>query len=145
MDRTRALTASILSLAAACLLAEPACAAECRDQVLQMAQQYRLSLSPTGPAAGPTGSAAEAPATTESRGLAAGPDSLTSSGGTLPPSTGTTASGPRDTAATQPDAADRAKIEGLLSEARAASEQGRADECQQRLKDAEAILRRGGG
>ncbi|HEX7967634.1 MAG TPA: hypothetical protein VF502_05400 [Stellaceae bacterium] len=108
-----------------------------------MAQQYQLSLSPTGPSAGPTGKAAEAPATTESRGLTAGPDSLTSSGGTLPPSTSAPAAGPRDAAPTQVGAADRAKVEGLLSEARAAGEQGRADECRQRLDDARSILRQG--
>ena len=145
MHGTRTLTPPILTLsAAAWLLAAPAYAADCRDEALQMAQQYRLSLSPTGPSAGSAGTAAEAPATTESRGLTAGPDSLTSSGGTLPPSTSAPAVGLRNAAPTQPGAADRAKIEGLLSEARAAGEQGRVDECRQRLDDAQSILHQGG-
>jgi hypothetical protein len=86
---------------------------------------------------------AEAPATTESRGMAAGPDSLESSGGTLPPATN---SSPRDqrsgaAAADQLGAADRAKAEGMLSEAQAADAQGKGDQCLQFLRAAQAMLK----
>jgi hypothetical protein len=85
---------------------------------------------------------AEAPATTESRGMAAGPDSLESSGGTLPPAT---SSGSRDqrggAAADQLGAADRAKAEGMLSEAQAADAQGKGDQCLQFLRAAQAMLK----
>ena len=84
----------------------------------------------------------EAPATTESRGMAAGPDSLESSGGTLPPAT---SSSPREqhgaAAADQLGAADRAKAEGMLSEAQAADAQGKGDQCLQFLRAAQAMLK----
>ena len=91
-----------------------------------------------------TGRTAEAPATTESRGIA-GPDSLESSGGTLPPSTGTPAPEQRSGAAPaqQLGAADRAKAEGLLSEAQAADAQGKGDQCLQILRAAQAMLLKG--
>ncbi len=140
----RIISASILASSAACLLmAAPASAADCRDRILQMAQQYHLSLSPTTPGPGAGGKTAEAPATTESRGLTAGPDSLTSSGGTLPPSTSSPPADQHDASPMQLGAADRAKVEGLVSEARAAGEHGRAQECQRHLEDARAILRQG--
>ena len=41
-------------------------------------------------------------------------------------------------------AADRAKIEGLLSEAEVPDEQGGADRCQQNLSDAQATARKAG-
>lgn len=86
------------------------------------------------------GKTAESPATTESRGMAAGPDSLESSGGTLPPSDG---SGARDQhgGADQLGAADRAKAEGLLSEAQAADAQGKGDQCLQFLRAAQGMLK----
>jgi hypothetical protein len=85
------------------------------------------------------GKTLEVPATTESRGMAAGPDSLESSGGTLPPSTGSDA---RDQhgGADQLGAADRAKAEGLLSEAQAADAQGKGDQCLQFLRAAQGML-----
>ena len=86
---------------------------------------------------------AEAPATTESRGMAAGPDSLESSGGTLPPAT---SSGAQDqhrggTAADQLGPADRAKAEGMLSQAQAADAQGKGDQCLQFLRSAQGMLK----
>ena len=97
----------------------------------------------TGPARGTSSQARDAPATTESRGLAAGPDSLETSGGTLPPAT---SSAPRDqekgaAAADQLGAADRAKAEGMLSEAQAADAQGKGDQCLQFLRAAQAMLK----
>lgn len=86
---------------------------------------------------------AEAPATTESRGMAAGPDSLESSGGTLPPAT---SSGARDqhsgaAAADQLGPDDRAKAEGMLSEAQAADAQGKGDQCLKFLRAAQGMLK----
>ncbi len=140
----RTISASILASAAVGLLAPAlATAADCQGQIRQMAQQYQLSLSPTQPGRNAGGGTAEAPATTESRGLTAGPDSATSSGGTLPPATGSPPADQRDASSMQLGAADRAKLEGLLSEARAADEQGRAQECERHLEDARAVLRQG--
>jgi hypothetical protein len=85
---------------------------------------------------------AEAPATTESRGLA-GPDSLESSGGTLPPAANGSAREQRSgaAAADQLGPADRAKAEGLLSEAQAADAQGKGEQCLQFLRAAQAMLK----
>jgi hypothetical protein len=122
----------------------------CRDELQRMAQTYHLSISPTGPsAAAPSqpsqGATAEAPATTESRGMAAGSDSLASSGGTLPPSTSSVVPEARGGASETPQlgAADRAKAEGLLSEAQTADGQGKGDQCLQSLRDARAIMQKG--
>ena len=86
---------------------------------------------------------AEAPATTESRGMAAGPDSLESSGETLPPATN---SGARDqrrggAAADQLGPNDRAKAEGMLSQAQTADAQGKGDQCLQFLRAAQGMLK----
>lgn len=95
-------------------------------------------------AAGPTtpNNTAEAPATTESRGMTAGPDSVESSGGTLPPAN----SGAHDrqtgaAAADQLGPNDRAKAEGMLSQAQAADAQGKGDQCLQFLRAAQAMLK----
>jgi hypothetical protein len=103
--------------------------------------QGMMSQGQTGSGQG-AGRTAEAPATTESRGIA-GPDSLESSGGTLPPST--TAPAQRSGAAPTPQlgAADRAKAEALLSEAQAADAQGNGDQCRQILRAAQAMLLKG--
>lgn len=132
----------VFSALASLPLAAPGSAADCGAEIQQMAQQHHLSLSPAGPTREGS-SAAEAPATTESRGLTAGPDSLSSSGGTLPPSTSAPPAGQRDASSPQLGAADRAKVEGLLAEARSAGEQGRGQDCRQRLDEARALLRQG--
>ena len=122
--------------------------ASCREELQRMAQTYHLSVSPTGPSAAPAqpaqGGTAEAPATTESRGMTAGPDSLASSGGTLPPSTRSVAPESRGGASEMPQlgAVDRAKAEGLLAEAQAADGQGNGDQCLQSLRDAQAIMQK---
>lgn len=128
-----------------------AAATSCSDALHQLAQTYHLSLAPSATAQagnsaeqrGTAGSTAEAPATTESRGMAAAPDSLESSGGTLPPAT---SSGAHDrqggaAAADQLGPADRAKAEGMLSEAQAADAQGKGDQCLQFLRAAQAMLK----
>src|ERR1700730_9314151 len=93
----------------------------------------------SGQGAGPT---AEAPATTESRGIA-GRVSRESSGGTRPPSTTTPAQRSGAAPAPQLGAADRAKAEGLLSEAQAADAQGNSDQCLQILRAAQPMLLKG--
>jgi hypothetical protein len=126
----------------------------CRDELQQLAQTYHLSVSPPAQSAvqPSPGATAEAPATTESRGIA-GPDSLASSGGTLPPSTNSAAPEQRSGAAPAqqpanslaPDqlgATDRAKVEGLLSQGQAAEGQGKGDQCLQALRDAQEVLQR---
>lgn len=127
----------------------PAQAASCGEDVQRLAGQYRLSLGPEGAASAPAGehAGAEAPATTESRGLASGADSLASSGGTLPPDRTATAPNPTQGAAPTKTlgATDRAKVEGLLSDARSADGQGHAELCRQHLQDAEAVIRGAGG
>jgi hypothetical protein len=77
--------------------------------------------------------------------MTAGPDSLASSGGTLPPSTSSAAPEARGGASETPQlgAADRAKAEGLLSEAQTANGQGKGDQCLQSLRDAQAIMQKG--
>jgi hypothetical protein len=127
----------------------PAQAASCGEDIQKLAAQYRLSLAPAGNAS-PPGSehaGAEAPATTESRGLVSGADSLASSGGTLPPDRTEGASNPAQGGAPAKTlgAADRAKVEGLLSEARAAEREGHGDLCRQHLQDAETLIRGAGG
>ncbi|HEX6843289.1 MAG TPA: hypothetical protein VF113_17270 [Stellaceae bacterium] len=95
-------------------------------------------------AAGPTkpNNTAEAPATTESRGMTAGPDSAESSGGTLPPaSSGTHDRQTGAAAADQLGPNDRAKAEGMLSQAQAADAQGKGDQCLQFLRAAQAMLK----
>lgn len=122
-------------------------AASCRDELRQMAQTYQLSLGPIAPnAQSQSAATAEAPATTESRGMTAGPDSLASSGGTLPPAASSAAGEPQSgtAPARQLGAADRAKLEGLLSEAKAADARGRADQCQDALRQAQAIVQKAG-
>jgi len=88
-------------------------------------------------------SSAEAPATTESRGMAAGPDSMESSGGTLPPATSSDGHDQHSgaAAADQLGPADRAKAEGMLSEAQAADAQGKGDQCLRFLRAAQAMLK----
>ncbi len=99
----------------------------CRDELQRLAQTYHLSVSPPAQsAAQPSpGATAEAPATTESRGIA-GPDSLASSGGTLPPSTSSAAPEQRSDAAPtqQPGASELEKVQRLMSQGQAASGQG---------------------
>ena len=125
----------------------PAQAASCGEDVQRLADQYGLSLSPEANASASGAGRAEAPATTESRGLAAGADSLASSGGTLPPDR--TEAAPKPAQGTAPaktlGATDRAKVEGLLSDARSADKQGHSDLCRQHLLDAEAAIRGAGG
>ncbi|HJT09066.1 MAG TPA: hypothetical protein VJ747_19190 [Stellaceae bacterium] len=87
---------------------------------------------------------AEAPATTESRGMAAGPDSLQSSGGTLPPATNSGAHDQQHSGAAGADQlgpVDRAKAEGMLSEAQAADAQGKGDQCLKFLRAAQGMLK----
>ena len=118
----------------------------CRDEARQMAQTYLLSVSPTAPSAAQSsrGGSAETPATTESRGMTAATDSLASSGGTLPPSTSSGASEPRGSASAVPQlgAADRAKVEGLLSDAQAGDALGKADECRKIFQEALAVVKK---
>jgi hypothetical protein len=97
----------------------------------------RTAAAPTTP-----NNTAEAPATTESRGLA-GPDSLQSSGGTLPPATSSGAHDQRRSAAPadQLGPNDRAKAEGMLSEAQAADAQGKSDQCLQFLRAVQGMLK----
>lgn len=96
----------------------------CRDELQRLAQTYHLSVSPPAQsAAQPSpGATAEAPATTESRGIA-GPDSLASSGGTLPPSTNSAAPEQRSDAA-PPGASELEKVQRLMSQGQAANGQG---------------------
>lgn len=113
----------------------PALAASCAEEVQKVAQDYGLPLGPVARGRpGSAGTAAQAPMTNESRGVTAGPDTTNNSGGTVPPAA-TTRSGPM----VRLGAADRAKVEGLLSEARAAAAQDRPDECFRHLRDAEAV------
>lgn len=100
--------------------------ASCRDELQRLAQTYHLSVSPPAQtAAQPSpGATAEAPATTESRGVA-GPDSLESSGGTLPPSTDSASPERRsNSSSAQHLGGDLAKVQGLLSQGQAANGQG---------------------
>ena len=134
-------TSALLTLGlAACLWSAavvPAAAASCGEDVQHLAGRCRLSLAPAegAPAPGPGSATAEAPATSESRGLAAGPDSLASSGNTLPPQSSQAAPAPQALGAV-----DRAKVEGLLAEARSADALGDPQRCRQRLQDAEAAI-----
>jgi hypothetical protein len=97
----------------------------------------------TAAAPGTPNNTAEAPATTESRGMAAGPDSLESSGGTLPPATSSGAHDQHSGAAPadQLGPNDRAKAEGMLSEAQAADAQGKGDQCLQFLRAVQGMLK----
>jgi hypothetical protein len=97
----------------------------------------------TGGTAAAPNNTAEAPATTESRGMAAGLDSLESSGGTLPPAASSSAQDQHRgaTAADQLGPADRAKAEGMLSQAQAADAQGKGDQCLQFLRTVQSMLK----
>lgn len=118
----------------------------CREELQRLAQTYHLSVSPPGSsAAQPSpGGTAEAPTTTESRGMTAGPDSLASSGGTLPPATSSTAPEQRGGASPpqQLGAADRARVEGLISQGQAADGQGKGDQCLEALREAQGMLQK---
>jgi hypothetical protein len=139
MRRGALLFPAIGALALLPAVSAPA-AVSCRDEVQLLAQTFHLSTGQSS-AQPSRGAIADSPATTESRGLA-GPDSLESSGGTRPPSTGTPAPEQRNGAAPaqQLGAADRAKAEGLLSEAQAADAQGNGDQCLKILRAAQAML-----
>jgi hypothetical protein len=143
MRRATLMLAAIGALTLVPALAARADVAGCRAELQQLAQTYHLSLGPSAPGAPQSSpdTSAEAPATTESRGLAGGPDSLGSSGGSLPPSTGTPPEQRRGAApAQQLGAADRAKVEGLLSQGQAADVQGKGDQCLAALRQARSVL-----
>lgn len=154
----------LLSAAAAIAFSGAASAASCDDLVSAFAQTNGLNIAmPTRPgqAAGP----ASAPPTAESRGLAA-TDKLAASGGVIkPPDTGSamtvspppmsdkmstapaikpaTPTGPVASRPVEVDAAKRAQAEAMLYAAKSASQEGKQEQCLQRLEQAQRLLKGG--
>lgn len=141
-----------------------AAAASCLEETERLAARYKLAflapmISPQGGA--PAGTSSEAPAATaDARGPLAAPDTKVEPGATAPPAGATPgAAPPNATIADAPapaqtpgsgssippteppplEANQRARIEELLSRARAAELAGRSDECFRQLGEAQAI------
>jgi hypothetical protein len=151
----RIIAAGVLMVAAAPC---PPQAATCAAEIDLLARQYNLPTK-LPRAEPPAGTAPEAPATTESRGVP--PEALSQSGGVIePPEQGRTVTiePPRtgDTMPTAPpvppqtaerpsqsptelSAAKRMRMQSLLDAARAADREGREAECFERLGEARAV------
>jgi len=136
--------APLLALGLMCSGVAAAAAQSCGDGIDRLARQYDLDTS--GQRTGDTGVPATPsapPATTESRGVTGterlGPGGASSSGdvvapGAMPPSS---SQGPRAGGLT-PD--EHREMTTQLAAARQALQQGKADECLDRLRDAEAVV-----
>lgn len=157
----------LIGAAASTLLTTGAWAAGCAETVEQFAQARNLTIAmparPDEQGAGPT----TAPATMESRGVTA-TDRLGASGGVIqPPPTGNgtvmtppptadrmptaprvepgTPSGPVTTAKPpEAGAAARAQAEAMLFAAKSAAQEGREDQCFERLQQAKRLIGEGG-
>jgi hypothetical protein len=149
--------------------ANVAAAAGCVDEAQRLAARYKLTfLAPmTSPQSG------AAPATADARGTLAAPDTKTEPGATAPPAAGSptvgsptvglpgaatsgsaldgapapaqTGSGSSTPAAEPPPLkpTQRARMEELLSQARAAELDGRSDDCFRHLREAQSIASSG--
>jgi hypothetical protein len=155
--------APFLAFALCCAVAAPALAQSCGQEADRLAQQYALNADEAR--SGSTGAPATPsapPATTESQGVTT-TDKLARSGGVIsPPDVGTSmaiqppkanpdnmptapqvepsppaAAGAADSKGLS--AADRTRMESLLMAARAAERQGKAEQCLERLREAEAV------
>ena len=143
-------------------LATTAVAATCEETVASYAREQGLSVAmPSRPAEQASGPATT-PATAESRGLIA-TDKLAATGGVIaPPATGAAAvitppptgdrmatapsvqpntqAGPAPARPVEMDAAKRAQAEAMLFAARNAAQEGKQEQCYERLQQAQRLI-----